>query len=333
MCCASWPAPLGRCLGRQADRPRGRGLDRLLHARRRTRRDGCGAARHRLNVHAGLAADLPRPRRAPLRGGASTLAWSRSRISSVNTTLPGNHVGRAGNACTRPDGAHLAARRARDHAIHHVDVAGRREQASRRSLIARGAGVVGEALGGHFPLADARRCPPPRRCRASRDRGCRPARCAARRTRPRRPAGRLTVASFDRIAAEERDAVADRLAAVCLEERDRSAVTSPTSARLPTVPPSSFWKMTTSSGCLVTRLFAASVRATSMALSEPDVAVVVAAVGHRVDVRPEHERLERRRRSRAAGRRCCRRRRCSPSSPASRITPIAHSRPCRSNSE
>ena len=56
---------------------------------------------------------------------------------------------------------------------------------------------------------------------------------------------------------------------LCVLRSRSSALTSPMSARLPTVPPSSFWKMTTSSGCLVTSLFAASVRATSIALSEP----------------------------------------------------------------
>ena len=63
-------------------------------------------------------------------------------------------------------------------------------------------------------------------------------------------------------------------------------------ARLPKRPPSSFCEDRDLQRVpRVTIRFSASVRATSMAPSEPTGAVVVAALGHRVDVRAEEQRF------------------------------------------
>ena len=73
----------------------------------------------------------------------------------MNTTLPGITFGAPGNACTRPTVPTWRPGVLGDDAVHHVDVACRREQAVAAVAHRRRAGVVGEAFGGHFPLADA----------------------------------------------------------------------------------------------------------------------------------------------------------------------------------
>ena len=83
------------------------------------------------------------------------LASSRSRSSREQTTVPGMTLRAPGLTCETTDGADLATRRRAHHAIDHVDEARRRQQRVLPLVHRRRPGVVGKAGHRHVPLADA----------------------------------------------------------------------------------------------------------------------------------------------------------------------------------
>ena len=126
--------------------------------------------------------------------------------------LPGNHVGRAGEGLHTAHGAHLAAWGAGDGAVHHVDVARRGQQAVAPVGHGRGAGVIGDAFGRHLPLADADDA------FHHADIQLLPVEIPALLDVQLHVRGHIALGALHRgelrqIAAHERDAVADRLAA------------------------------------------------------------------------------------------------------------------------
>jgi len=155
----------------------------------------------------------------------------------------------------------------------------------------RGAGVVLESrdVTSHCLIPTM---PGRRRCRSSPTRACRPARCAARSSRDIALAS-LGLIELRDVAADERDALLHRLAAVGdgleLGRRDLPAHRAAAKqASLLVLPDHDFDRVLRDDVVLGEGLcdFDRAHR--------PDVAVVVAALRHRIDVRPEQQRLERR---------------------------------------
>jgi hypothetical protein len=204
----------------------------------------------------------------------------------------GDDVRRARHRADAADGADVAARRARHDAVDHVDEPRGREHRVLPLVHRRRPGVVREAGHRHVPPADADDALDDADGRAL---GFEHAAlldvqlevagdvAGERRTSSSRSGSPPTNAMPSFTVLPE---------AVTCASSDAS--NWPLTARLPKSPPSSLAQTATSMGWRSVMPRSRSVRATSIDGEHADVAVEVAALRHRVHVRAEDERLQRR---------------------------------------
>ena len=290
MCWASCPAPLGRARDVSAS---------VLRAPRHRRLDPRIAERRRRVV--GVLEAKGRPQRRGDRGslGANAIE-EHGLLGGVEFAqferaddLAGDHVRRPRKRLDTPHRPHLTPRDTRDHPVHHLHELGCRAHGVASLVHGGRPGVVRDPFDRDVPPADADDpldhadvqllgVEVPALLDVQLD--------DRRRSRHGRAA---PLASRDR--SPPMKAIPSPIVLPLLVISLRSAaLTSPTNARLPTVPPSSFWKMTTSSGCrVVTLLLGQRLRHLDGA-ERADGTVEVSALGDRVDVRAEGDRLARR---------------------------------------
>ena len=185
----------------------------------------------------------------------------------LSLDLAGDHVGRAGERLDPAHRADLASGLGSHHPVHHLDEPRGREQ----RVLPLSIGVVPAWLAKPSIVDSHHRIPTipsTTPMSSSRRSSVPPCSMCSSRYAAMSPFARRRRQACAGSPPMKRDALANRLAARAHVSRS-SARRARREGAAPDGPPSSFWKMTTSSGWRVTLLFARAFCATSIAASEP----------------------------------------------------------------